>query len=65
MVKPLIPIVEDVETQLIEEEGMLNAPIDVDMEKEKVHEVVSEEVINGRKDDQLQYLKYEDVEITQ
>jgi hypothetical protein len=35
MGKPLIPIVEEIETQLIKEEGMQNAPIDVDMEKEK------------------------------
>jgi hypothetical protein len=56
--------VEDVETQLIEEEGMLNAPIDVDTEKEKIHEVVNEGVINGRKDDRFQYLEYEDVKIT-
>jgi hypothetical protein len=36
MEKPLIPIVEEVETQLIEEEGMQNAPTNVDMEKERV-----------------------------
>jgi hypothetical protein len=64
MAKPLIPIVEEINTQLIEEEGMLNAPTYVDMEKEKVHAIVSEEVISGGKDDQLQYLKDEDVEIT-
>jgi hypothetical protein len=28
---------------LIEKEGMLNAPTNVDMEKGKIHEVVSEE----------------------
>jgi hypothetical protein len=55
MEKPLI--------QLIEEEGMLNAPTYVDMEKDRVHEVVIEEVIDGGKDDQLQYLEDEDVEI--
>jgi hypothetical protein len=43
MAKPLIPIVEEVKTQLIEKEGMLNAPTNVDMEKGKIHEVVSEE----------------------
>jgi len=35
----------------------------VDMEKEKVHEVVSEEVILGEEDDRPQYLEDEDVEI--
>jgi hypothetical protein len=33
------------------------------MEKEKVHEVVSEEVILGEEDDRPQYLEDEDVEI--
>jgi len=64
MAKPLIPIVEEIKTQLIEEEGMLNVPTYVDMEKEKVHVVVSEEVIDGGKDDRLQYLEDEDVKIT-
>jgi hypothetical protein len=36
MAKPLIPIVEEVETQLIEEKVMQNALTNVDMEKEKM-----------------------------
>jgi hypothetical protein len=36
MAKHLAPIVEEVETQLIEKEGMHNVPTYVDMEKEKV-----------------------------
>jgi len=51
MEKPLIPIVEEVETQLIEEKCMQNAPTQVDMEKERVQEVVNEEVIIGEEDD--------------
>jgi hypothetical protein len=43
---------------------MQNAPIDVDMEKEIVQEVISEEVILGKEDDRPQYLEDEDVEIT-
>jgi hypothetical protein len=54
MAKPLVSIAEEVETQLVEEEGMQNVPIAVDMEKERIHEVVSEEVILGGKDDKLQ-----------
>jgi hypothetical protein len=34
------------------------------MEKERVHEVVSEEVILGEEDDGPQYLEDEDVEIS-
>jgi hypothetical protein len=34
---------------------MQNVPIDVDMEKERVQEVVSEEVIIGGEDDISQY----------
>jgi hypothetical protein len=45
MAKPLIPIVKEVNTQLIKEEGMQNAPTNVDMEKERIQEVISEEVI--------------------
>jgi hypothetical protein len=36
MARPLITIVEEVETQLIEKECMHNAPTNVDMEKERV-----------------------------
>jgi hypothetical protein len=35
MAKPLIPIVEEIKKQLIKEDGMQNAPTNVDMEKEK------------------------------
>jgi hypothetical protein len=56
--------VEEVRTKLVEEEGMQNAPTNVDMEKEKIHEVVSEKVILGEEDDRPQYLEDEDVEIT-
>ncbi len=51
MAKPLIPIMEEIKTQLIKEEGMQNAPINVDMEKERIHEVINEEVITGGEDD--------------
>jgi hypothetical protein len=34
------------------------------MEKERMLEVVSEEVIIGGEDDKSQYLEYEDVDIT-
>ncbi len=65
MANPLVPIVEEVETQLVEEEGMQNVPINVDMEKElKVDEVVNEEVITEGKDHKSQYLEDKDVEIT-
>ncbi len=57
----MAPIVEEVETQLIE--GMHNVPIDVDMEKGGVHEVVSNEMNTGGDDENFQYLKDEDVEI--
>jgi hypothetical protein len=36
MAKPLVPIVEEVETQLRKEKGMQNVPTKVDMEKERV-----------------------------
>ncbi len=36
MAKPLIPIVEEVKTQLIEKKGMQNALTNVDMEEERV-----------------------------
>jgi hypothetical protein len=42
---------------------MHNVPTNVDMEKEKMQEVVSEEVITGKEDDRSQYLEDEDVEI--
>ncbi len=54
---------EEVETQLREEEGMQNAPTNVDMEKERMQEIVNEEVITGREDHIFQYLEDEDVEI--
>jgi len=63
MTKPLIPIMEEVETQLIGEEGMQNVLTHVDMEKERVQEVVNKKVIIDRKDHKFQYLKNEDVEI--
>jgi hypothetical protein len=63
MARPLVTIMEEIETQLIEKEGMQNAPTNVDMEKERVQEVVGVEVIIGRKDDRSQYLEDEDVEI--
>ncbi len=55
---------EEVETQLKEEEGMLNAPTNVDMEKQlKMQKVVSEKVIIGRENHKSQYLENEDVDI--
>ncbi len=63
MAKPLVPTVEKVETQLKEEEGMQNVPTKVDMEKERVQEIVNEKVITGREDHIFQYLEDEDVEI--
>jgi hypothetical protein len=63
MAKPLVPNVEEVGTQLVEKKGLQNAPTNVDMEKERVQEVVREEVIPREKDDKPQYLKDEDVEI--
>jgi hypothetical protein len=64
MEKPLVTIVEEVETQLKEEEGMLNAPTNVDMEKQlKMQKVVSEKVIIGRENHKSQYLENEDVDI--
>jgi hypothetical protein len=36
MAKPLVPIVEEIETQLVEEEAMQNVPTNVDMEKERI-----------------------------
>jgi hypothetical protein len=36
MAKPLVPIMEEVVTQLIKKEGMHNAPTNVEMEKGKV-----------------------------
>jgi hypothetical protein len=36
MARLLVTIVEEVETQLIEKEGMQNAPTNVDLEKERV-----------------------------
>ncbi len=60
MAKHLAPIVEEVETQLIEKEGMHNVPTYVDMEKEKVQK---DEMITGGKDEKSQYLEDEDVEI--
>jgi hypothetical protein len=62
--KPYVPYVEEVGTKLVEEKCMQNAPTNVDMEKEKIHEVVNEEVILGEEDDRPQYLEDEDVEIT-
>jgi hypothetical protein len=62
MAKPLIPIIKEVETQLVEV-GMQNVPTYVDMEKEIVQKVVSEEVIIEREDHKSQYLEDEDVEI--
>ncbi len=63
MAKPLVLIVEEVNTQLIEKEDMMqNAPTNVDMKKGRVQEAVSEEVITGREDDIFQYLENEDVE---
>jgi hypothetical protein len=35
MAKPLVPNVEEVGTQLVEEEGLQNAPTYVDMERKK------------------------------
>jgi hypothetical protein len=64
MEKPLVTIVEEVKTQL-KEEGMLNAPTNVDMEKQlRVQKVVREKVIIGREDHKSQYLENEDVDIT-
>jgi hypothetical protein len=60
MAKHIAPIVEEVETQLIEKEGMHNVPTYVDMEKEKVQK---DEMITGGKDEKSQYLEDEDVEI--
>jgi hypothetical protein len=42
---------------------MQNARTNVDMEKERVHDVVREEVITRRENDKPQYLKDEDVEV--
>jgi len=36
MAKPLVPIVEEIETQLVQEEAMQNVPTNVDMEKERI-----------------------------
>jgi len=63
MAKPLVPIVEEVETQLRKEKGMQNVPTKVDMEKERVQEIVNEKVITRREDHIFQYLEDEDVEI--
>ncbi len=63
MAKPLVPIIEEVETQLVEKKGMQNVPIDVDMEELRIHEVVSEEVITKGEDHKYQYLEHKDVEI--
>ncbi|CAM6013328.1 unnamed protein product [Sphagnum balticum] len=49
--KPLVPIVEEVEMQLIEKESMQNAPTNVDMEKGRMQEVVNDEMVIGGEDD--------------
>jgi flagellar biosynthesis component FlhA len=36
MGKPLVPIVEEIKTQLVEKKGMQNVPTNVDMEKERI-----------------------------
>ncbi len=61
--KPLIPIVEEVEMQLIGKENMQNAPTDEDMEKGKVQKVVNDEMITKGEDDRPQYIEDDDVEI--
>jgi pyrimidine operon attenuation protein/uracil phosphoribosyltransferase len=61
--KPLISIVEEVETQLIGKENMQNAPTYEDMEKGKMQKVVSDEMITKGKDDRPQYIEDDDVEI--
>jgi hypothetical protein len=43
---------------------MSNVPTNMDMEKEKVHEIVSEKVIIQKKDHKFQYLEDDEVEIT-
>ncbi len=43
-------------TQLVKEKGMQNVPTDVDMEKEIIQEVVSEEVIIEAEDHRSRYL---------
>ncbi len=63
MAKPLVPIVEEIETQLVEEEAMQNVPTNVDMEKERIQEPINEEVILEGKDDRPHNLEDEDVEI--
>jgi hypothetical protein len=63
MTKPLVPIVEEIKTQLIKIEDMHNVLMDVDMEKRRMQEVVSDEMITGGEDDIFQYLEDEDVEI--
>jgi hypothetical protein len=64
MVKPSVPNVEEVRTKLVEKEGMQNAPTNVDMEEERVHDVVSEKVILGEENDRPQFLEDEDVQNT-
>ncbi len=48
---------------MVEEEGVHNVPTGVDMEKERVQEVINEEVIIEKEDHKFQYLENEDVEI--
>jgi hypothetical protein len=63
MTKPLVPIVEEIKTQLIKKEDMHNVLMDVDMEKRRMQKVVSDEMITRGEDDIFQYLEDEDVEI--